>query len=260
MRELENLRSLDIFMILYTMSKKYYDDNTIIKKVNIFEYKACNHIFDFFDYISNQNINVRRALIKYYNISFFCNEIEGFVFEKNSKVSKIISPFFNDLYSTSIGVHEYTHALNLDSICILNDNYAYEEILPFLNQFLFLEYINDSYDTNEVIATSKKFMVQKQLFLNIINFMKIVEKVENDEIYKNKFILNKFEEHYKYIIGSLYSLQLYEYYKMDESLFISEYKKLYCKEDKTIEDLLNYYSISLSNIENLILVKSLVKK
>lgn len=260
MQELQNSKSIDMFLILFAMAENYYDEKTTIKKIDISREKAVAEMYKFFDYISNKSPEVRKALIKYYNTSYFNDKIEGFVFSKNGKVSKVAAPVFNNLYSTSIGIHEYTHALNFDSISKLNNRYEYEEILPFLNQFLFLEFVDKKYDSKEVIDSSKYFMLQKQLFLNIKNFMKIVKEMDINDNAKTKHALyNKLMEHYKYIIGSLYSLLLYEYYKMDERLFMREYKKLY-KSDKKIDDLLNYYSISLENKENILLVKNLVKE
>lgn len=263
MKELENSKSLDVFSNIYDLSKKYYNGKCPIKRIDIslLESKKC--LLNFFKYISNNNTEVVSSIKRYDELSYYASEIEGLIFVKNDRLSKIKLPFLNNLYSLSICVHEYTHALNMESVCKCNDIFSHEEILPFLNQYMFLEYISKvySYDTKQVIESSKYFMIQEQIFLNIKSFMDIIEHLNNSDIDENmkKEYINKLQEHYKYIVGALYSLQLYDYYKMDEKMFLKEYKKIYTEKSK-IDDLLDFYSISLKNKENILLIENLSRR
>lgn len=251
MKDLEDNKAILILYKIYALSKKYYCNKSTIKKIDINYKESIKFLISFFEYLTDNNDKVKESLYKYIDLSYFTKKIDGIVFEKNNIVSKIIVPYFDNIYSTSIGVHEYTHSLNFDKVVDINNIISYEEILPFLNQFLFLEFVNKKYNTEEIISSSKKFMLNEQLLLSVKSFIS-----NNDE--NNKCINeSKLRECYKYIIGSLYSLSLYEYYNMDKNMFMVEYKKLYSGESR-VEDLLKYYDINMKNNENIILVKSLI--
>ena len=142
----------------------------------------------------------------------------------------------------------------------MNNEKEYDEIMPFLNQFLYFDFLKPKYKVDEVINSSKYYMMKEQMYYNLKKILFILDLLTDNVLTKEdkvKFLL-KLEEHYKYFIGSLYSLELYDYYNMDEKSFLKEYRKIY-KYEQTIIDMLNYYEISLQNNKGEVLVKKLIQ-
>lgn len=243
----EEIRNL---AILYGMSSDVNFDEHSVKRVDMTKSDALALNHDFFKSLKPKN-NVRfLKTIEGYNDKIYeSNIIEGGIYGIENKVKKIVIPKLDNVYAASIFTHECTHALEFEKKVNIRREDFHQEITPFLNQFLFLEFLKKYYYMDEVIQSNLDFMVHNQLLYNAHEYGNIIE---NGVMNVPKAI-----EHLKYIYGSLYSIVLYEWYKADEE-FMKLYSKIYTQ-NKTIEDLMKYYDVTFGDIGNMVIVKSLMK-
>lgn len=244
----EAIRNL---VILYGMSQDINFDEHPVKRVPMTKSDALALNYDFFKSLKSKN-NVRflKAIESYNDKIYESDVVEGGVYGIENKVKKIVVPKLDNVYAASILTHECTHALEFEKKVNVRSEEFHQEVVPFLNQFLFLEYLKKYYYIDEVIESNLDFMVHNQLLYNSRGY--------GDSMEDGRVNIPKAREHLKYIQGSLYSIVLYEWYKADED-FMKLYSKIYTQ-NKRVEDLLKYYDINFGDIDNMVTVKRLMKK
>ncbi len=238
-------------VILYGLSCDVDFTKHPVKKVPMTRSDALALNYDFFKSLkSTKNTWFLKAIENYNNKIYESDIVEGGVYGIENKVKKIIAPRLDNVYGGSILTHEITHALEFEKKVNIRKTDLYQEIVPFLNQFLFIEYLKKYYYVDELRESNVDFMVNNQLLYNVHEYGNSSDGIEVD--------VPKAREHLKYIYGSLYSLVLYDWYQADED-FMKVYSKIYTS-GKTIEDVLKHYDVSFGDISNVILVRSLMKK
>ena len=239
-------------VILYGMSNGVDFSKHPVKRVDMTKSDVLALNYDFFKYLKPKN-NVRflKTIENYTDKIYESNIIEGGIYGIENKVKKVVVPKLDNAYAASILTHEYTHALEFEKKLNIRKDDLHQELAPFLNQFLFLEFLKKYHDVDEVIQSNLDFMVHNQLLYNAHEYGNVADEG----------ILNipKAIEHLKYIYGSLYSIVLYDWYKVDTDDFMKLYSKVYTQ-NKTIEDLMKYYDVTFGDIDNMALIKSLMKK
>ena len=233
---------------LYSMSKGINYKDYPLNRINIKKKDALKKADEYFYYLSRFNREVMSKINNYNNMIYEVDEINGGVFFKDDKISRILVPRLDNIFSSSILVHEYTHALSLDSVNEIDSMY-YDEVCPFLNQFLYLEYLRDYYDTKDLIDSNMNYMIHNQLLYNVSRFKDSINEKHDDR--------SKIREHFKYVIGSLYSIVLYDRFKNDMD-FMSNYSMLYNNKN-SLEDLLKHYNVDICDKDNINLIKKLIK-
>ena len=236
--------------ILYGLSNDVDFDKHPVKRVDMTKSDALALNHDFFKSLKPKN-NVRflKTIEGYSKKIDESRDVEGGIYGMEHKLKKVVVPKLDNVYAASILTHEYTHALEFERKVNIRREDFHQEITPFLNQFLFLEFLKKYYYVDEVIQSNLDFMIHNQLLYNAHEYGNAIED--------GKVNIPKAVEHLKYIYGSMYSIALYEWYKADEE-FMKLYSKVYTK-DKTIEDLLKHYEVTFGDIDNMVLVKSLMK-
>ena len=235
---------------LYIMSKTVDYNSHPVKRIEIPKEDGFALTGEFFRKLSNNNDEIFSALKRYIYSLKEVPWVEGGLFINEKGETRILAPTQDNIFSTSILIHECTHALDIEKIINLEAREGFEEVLPFLNQFLFIDYLKEFYDVDELKNTHMDYMINNQLLYNVNEYVNLSDKVIIDP--------ERMKSHFKYILGSLYSIVLYEWYKADED-FMNRYSKIYT-ENAPLNSLTDYYDVKLGDIENIKLVKSLMKK
>ncbi len=242
--------AVESLALLSTMSKDVDYSKHSVKKVGIFKDKGVHLTWNFFKELSYNDKRIVDSIKKY---TFSIKEVpwvEGGLFLNDNNDVRILVPTLDNVFSTSILVHECTHALDVEHIIDLDCDDSHAEILPFLNQFLFIDSLKDNYDIEELQKSHMDYMIYNNLLYNVNKYVGCADKEDID--------YDGIQKHFKYVLGSLYSIVLYEWYKNDKD-FMNNYSKVYTK-DETLKSLLDYYGIRLGDIDNIKFVKSLMKK
>ena len=235
---------------LYIMSKDVDYSKHPIKRVDMMKSDGITLTGEFFREISNGSKEVFSALKRYIYSMKEVPWVEGGLFLNDRNEVRILVPTLNNVFSTSILVHECTHALDTEGIINLDKDNSHAEVLPFLNQFLFIEGLKDYYDIEELKKSHMDYMIYNNLLYNVNKYVSCADQEEID--------YDAIQRHFKYVLGGLYSIVLYEWYKNDPD-FMDNYSKIYSG-DETLSSLLDYYEIRFGDIDNIKLVKSLMKK
>ena len=236
--------------ILSFMSKNVDYSNCQIKNVPMIKSDGITMVGEFFRRISNNDKKVFSALKRYIYSMKETPWVDGAMIVSQNDV-RVLVPTQNNVFSTSILVHECTHGLDMESIIDLYCDDSHTEVLPFLNQFLFIDMLKEYYyDIDELQKSFMDHMIYNNLLYNANQYANCAdeENIDYDKICK----------HFKYLLGSLYSIVLYEWYQNDPD-FINNYSKIYT-DNIGLDAFLNYYEVKLEDIDNIKLVKSLMKK
>lgn len=236
---------------LSLMAKDVDYNEHSIKRIDMLKSDGIALVGEFFRKISNSDKKLFSALKRYIYSMKEVPWAEGGMFVNENNDIRILVPTLNNAFSTSILVHECTHALDVESIVNLDYDNSYAEVLPFLNQFLFIDTLKEYYyDIDELQKTHMDHMIYNILLYNANQYANCAddENINYDKIC----------EHFKYLLGSLYSIVLYEWSQNDPD-FMDNYSKIYT-EGRSLKSLIEYYDIKLSDIDNIKLVKSLMKK
>ncbi len=243
--------AIENITFLYMMSKDVDYNNHPIKKVPMIKSDGITMTGEFFRRISNNDKKVFSALKRYIYSMKEVPWVEGGMFLNENNDVRILVPTQNNVFSTSILVHECTHALDTEGIIDLDYDNSFAEVLPFLNQFLFIDMLKEYYhDIEELQKSHMDFMIHNQLLYNADKYVNCADEENVD--------YEGIQRHFKYLLGSLYSIVLYEWYKNDSD-FMKTYSRIYDGRG-TLRSLLDYYEVKLEDIDNIKLVKSLMKK
>lgn len=242
--------AIENITFLYIMSKNADYNAHSIKKTDMTKSDGITLAGEFFRKISNNNKKIFSALKRYIYSMKEVPWVEGGMFLNQNKEVRLLVPTLNNAFSVSILVHECTHALDTEGIINLDVDDSYAEVLPFLNQFLFIDSLKEFYDIDELKKSHMDYMIYNNLLYNTNKYVSCAdeENINYDKICK----------HFKYVLGSLYSIVLYEWAQNDKD-FIDNYSKIYT-ENRSLKSLLDYYDVKLGDIDNIKLVKSLMKK
>ncbi len=236
---------------LSVMSKNVDYSKHSIKKVDMLKSDGIALIGDFFRKISNNDKKVFSALKRYIYSMKEVPWVEGGMVVNESNDVRLLVPTQKDAFSASILVHECTHALDFESIINLDYDNSYAEVLPFLNQFLFIDTLKEYYyDIEDLQKSFMDYMIYNNLLYNANKYTSCADE-ENIDYYK-------ICEHFKYLLGSLYSIVLYEWSQNDPD-FMDNYSKIYTG-NKSLKSLLDYYEVRFEDIDNIKFIKSLMKK
>lgn len=243
--------AIENITFLYIMSKDVDYNAYPIKNVPMIKSDGITMVGEFFRRISNNDKKVFSALKRYIYSMKEVPWVEGGMSVNENNDIRLLVPTQNNALSTSILVHECTHALDFENIINLDCDDSHIEVLPFLNQFLFIDILKEYYyDIDKLQKSFMDSMIYNNLLYNANKYVSCAddENINYDEI----------QIYFKYILGSLYSIVLYEWYKNDSD-FIRNYSKIY-EGESTLRSFLDYYEVKLEDIDNIKLVKSLMKK
>jgi len=241
---------VDNITSLYKMSIGINYSEPLIKNIPIIKSDGITLTGEFFRKISNNDQKVFSALKRYIYSMKEVPWTEGGMYINENNEVRILTPTLKNAFSTSILVHECTHALNNENIIKLDCEESHSEVLPLLNQFLFIDGLKDYYDINELRKSYMDYVIKSILLFNTNKYVECADK----EIIDYEGI----EYHFKYVLGSLYSIVLYEWFKNDKE-FMDNYSKIYTG-NGTLKSLLDYYEVNLEDKSNVEFVKSLMKK
>ena len=176
------------------------------------------------------------------NIIFVANNpIKNFVGitylnNNNIKIKMTRSKTIEDIFTL---VHEYGHALNMKKNPKLYNNEArthFEEIESIFLELILCDYlVNNGFnkdDINEVKDLYFKYNINRFIHVeqikNIDNlFFKLLYQNKNitkDEL--RKVYSSSYEDVTKYVISSLYALELYDKYQINKEKTIEDYKNI----------------------------------
>jgi len=217
-------------------------NNTLISilpsfKENIIQYDDLLYFYDGFPF-SNSCYN--------YKITE-----KGVVLPKSIDVSTDINE-----YSISIINHEKVHTLMMEKIDLKNYLSIYMELFSFIIQKITnYQLIEKKFSLNSFIIDNIIHTVDNQKNIDVIDSLKDIE-IEKETL-ENYFIYNYLNlKANEYLIADWYSELLFKYYLVDSSKMKEKINQVF-KQEMTVQELLNYYKISLSNRE---LVPCIVEK
>ena len=242
--------AIENITFLYIMSKNVDYSKHPIKNVPMLKSDGITLTGEFFRKLSNDSGKIFSALKRYIYSMKEVPWIEGGMFINQNKELRLLVPTQNNVFSTSILVHECTHALDAEGIVDLDEDNSHVEVLPFLNQFLFIDSLKEFYNIEELKKSHMDYMIYNNLLYNANKYVSCADKENID--------YDGIQEHFRYVLGSLYSIVLYEWAQNDKD-FMDIYSKIYT-EGKDLKYLLDYYDIKLGDIDNIKLIKSLMKK
>ena len=242
--------AIENMALLYKMSKDVDYSKHPIKKLPMIKSDGITLTGEFFRKISNNDQKIFSALKRYIYSMKEVPWIEGGVYFNQHNDVRLLVPTQNNAFATSVLVHECTHALDIEHFIELDKDSTYVEILPFLNQFLFIDSLKEFYDIEELKSSYMDYMIYNNLLYNTNAYANYADKEEID--------YDSIQTHFKYMLGSLYSIVLYEWAQNDKD-FMDNYSKIYTRES-TLKSLLDYYEIKSDDIDNIKLIHSLMKK
>lgn len=257
--EITNDKALEVLTDIYRMSRIHYKKSTPITSIIQSEDFLIESIKNCFTDLTGYDRRiVSRIINKYLSISEFDDDNYGQVYAIDEVVSRIKLMPLDSTFAASIAVHEYTHVLNINSLKDMVENRLQVEILPLTNQLIYSHFIDEKGDFNK---SFEDYVLHQQLFYNLKNFVSMIDILSDDNVSENtkNKLYARFEEHYRYTLGGLYSLILYDFYKYDPKLFYRQSKKIY-QNNESVLDLIDYYGVTLLDREAVNIVRSYVKK
>ena len=233
---------------------KFPDDEVFNQRVNakmLFEI-----VYEFFKQLDDELFSnfISLFINKDKNIIFAANNpIKDFVGitylnNDNIKIKMTRSKTIEDIFTL---VHEYGHALNMKKNPKLYNNEArthFEEIESIFLELILCDYLVNNGFNKDDINEVKKIIIEnlineaKDLYFkyNINRFIH-VEQIKNIDnhffklLYQNKNITkdelrkvysSSYEDVIKYVISSLFALELYDKYQINKEKTIEDYKNI----------------------------------
>lgn len=233
---------------------KFPDDEVFNQRVNakmLFEI-----VYEFFKQLDDELFSnfISLFINKDKNIIFAANNpIKDFVGitylnNDNIKIKMTRSKTIEDIFTL---VHEYGHALNMKKNPKLYNNEArthFEEIESIFLELILCDYLVNNGFNKDDINEVKKIIIEnlineaKDLYFkyNINRFIH-VEQIKNIDnhffklLYQNKNITkdelrkvysSSYEDVTKYVISSLFALELYDKYQINKEKTIEDYKNI----------------------------------
>ena len=233
---------------------KFPDDEVFNQRVNakmLFEI-----VYEFFKQLDDELFSnfISLFINKDKNIIFVANNpIKDFVGitylnNDNIKIKMTRSKTIEDIFTL---VHEYGHALNMKKNPKLYNNEArthFEEIESIFLELILCDYLVNNGFNKDDINEVKKIIIEnlineaKDLYFkyNINRFIH-VEQIKNIDnhffklLYQNKNITkdelrkvysSSYEDVTKYVISSLFALELYDKYQINKEKTIEDYKNI----------------------------------
>ena len=233
---------------------KFPDDEVFNQRVNakmLFEI-----VYEFFKQLDDELFSnfISLFINKDKNIIFVANNpIKDFVGitylnNDNIKIKMTRSKTIEDIFTL---VHEYGHALNMKKNPKLYNNEArthFEEIESIFLELILCDYLVNNGFNKDDINEVKKIIIEnlineaKDLYFkyNINRFIH-VEQIKNIDnhffklLYQNKNITKEelrkvysssYEDVTKYVISSLFALELYDKYQINKEKTIEDYKNI----------------------------------
>ena len=224
----------------------YYEEflSTFLKENNYNSYQL-----EFF----NQRVNAKLLFETVYEFfkqlddELFINFISLFINkDKNIKIKMNRSKTIEDIFTL---VHEYGHALNMKKNPKLYNNEArthFEEIESIFLELILCDYLVNNGFNKDDINEVKKIIIEnlineaKDLYFkyNIFIHVEQIKNIDNHFfklLYQNKNITkdelrkvysSSYEDVTKYVISSLYALELYDKYQINKEKTIEDYKNI----------------------------------
>jgi len=253
-RDIQNEEAFNNFRLLNSMITNLKAPDSLPINPNTTEGESKSHIKDILEKILGlyyvPYINKTISLIKH---SANTNLMSGCYYAVDNRIYQIEVPHMNNHLGVIVGAHESAHVISEFSD-IKNQAY-YKEVMSILIDKISANMMNKQYPKYNIENNWLKW--------RLVNLMEHPCNIDNLDLNEQNRLVEIrklfLRNSYIYLLGDIYATSLFEKYKQNNYDMISTIREYY-NEDVTMDYILNYYDISLSNEETINNYKQYIKQ